>query len=100
VAFCSIAMAGESPSMLSTSGLSIIDRNWRAYADSDSTYRRWPSAYSVSKASEDLPDPERPVMTISFSRGRSTSMFLRLWVRAPRILICCMVRAPKWARMP
>src|SRR6185436_14563620 len=24
-------------SMLSTSGLSIIDRNWRAYADSDST---------------------------------------------------------------
>jgi hypothetical protein len=28
--FCSIATAGESPSMLSTSGFSIRSRNWRA----------------------------------------------------------------------
>jgi len=41
----------------------------------------------VSKASEDLPDPDRPVMTTSWLRGRSTSMFLRLWVRAPRTRI-------------
>src|SRR5690606_8250027 len=41
----------------------------------------------VSNASDDLPDPDRPVITISLSRGRSTSMFLRLWVRAPRILM-------------
>jgi hypothetical protein len=37
VDFCSIEIAGERPSMWSTSGFSIIDRNWRAYADSDST---------------------------------------------------------------
>src|SRR6266567_350671 len=39
----------------------------------------------VSKASEDLPEPERPVNTTSWSRGISTSMFLRLCSRAPRI---------------
>src|SRR3546814_8705693 len=38
----------------------------------------------VSKASDDLPLPDRPVMTISASRGRSTSTPLRLCSRAPR----------------
>jgi hypothetical protein len=38
----------------------------------------------VSKARLDFPEPERPVTTISRSRGISTSMFLRLWTRAPR----------------
>src|SRR5512140_1472777 len=75
--------AGESPSMWSTSGLSICPRNCRAYADSDSTYRRCPSAKIVSNASDDLPDPERPVMTTILSRGISTVMFFRLWTRAP-----------------
>jgi hypothetical protein len=37
VVFWSIEIAGESPSMESTSGLSICPRNWRAYALSDST---------------------------------------------------------------
>src|ERR1044071_5205400 len=37
----------------------------------------------VSKARLDLPDPERPVTTISRSRGNSSVMFLRLWTRAP-----------------
>jgi single-strand DNA-binding protein len=32
----------------------------------------------VSKASEDLPDPDRPVKTISFSRGRSRSDVLQI----------------------
>src|SRR5690606_3903557 len=41
----------------------------------------------VSKANEDLPEPDRPVITISLSRGRVRSMFFRLWVRAPRIRI-------------
>jgi hypothetical protein len=44
VVFCSMEMAGDSPSITSTSGFSITPRNCRAYADSDSTYRRWPSA--------------------------------------------------------
>src|SRR6185312_12464535 len=37
----------------------------------------------VSKARDDLPEPESPVMTMSLSRGSSTSMFLRLCSRAP-----------------
>src|SRR5687767_9086505 len=39
----------------------------------------------VSKASEDLPDPDRPVNTIRALRGRSRWMFLRLCSRAPRM---------------
>ena len=34
-----------------------------------------------------LARPDRPVMTTSLSRGMSTSMFLRLWTRAPRTAI-------------
>jgi len=38
----------------------------------------------VSKASEDLPEPLRPVMTVKVLRGISTSIFFRLCWRAPR----------------
>src|SRR5690348_15896624 len=38
----------------------------------------------VSNASDDLPDPDSPVTTLRALCGISTSMFLRLWVRAPR----------------
>ena len=38
----------------------------------------------VSKARLDLPEPDRPVMTTSFSRGMSSETFLRLCSRAPR----------------
>src|SRR5207249_3318888 len=41
----------------------------------------------VSKASEDLPEPESPVKTTSWSRGISRSTPLRLCSRAPRIAI-------------
>src|SRR5581483_11818520 len=41
----------------------------------------------VSKASEDLPEPDRPVNTTRLSRGMATSMFLRLCSRAPRMVI-------------
>src|SRR5215470_12665747 len=37
----------------------------------------------VSKARLDLPEPERPVITMSLSRGISTDRFLRLCTRAP-----------------
>src|SRR5512135_386889 len=40
----------------------------------------------VSKASEDLPEPESPVITTRRSRGISRSMFLRLCSRAPLIV--------------
>src|SRR5258708_25800753 len=48
----------------------------------------------VSKASEDLPEPERTVNTTSLSRGMTRSTFLRLCSRAPRT---AMVRPPNKA---
>jgi hypothetical protein len=39
----------------------------------------------VSNASDDFPDPDRPVKTISLSRGSSSDRFLRLCSRAPRM---------------
>ncbi len=33
----------------------------------------------------DLPEPDSPVITTSFSRGRSSEIFLRLCSRAPRM---------------
>src|SRR5690349_7000866 len=83
-AFWSIDTAGDNPSMKSTSGLSICPRNWRAYADRDSTYRRWPSAKIVSNARLDFPEPDSPVNTIRESLGRSSDTSLRLCSRAPR----------------
>src|SRR5256885_1467740 len=41
----------------------------------------------VSNASEDLPEPLRPVITTSRSRGISISTFLRLCSRAPFMTI-------------
>src|SRR6185295_9021760 len=41
----------------------------------------------VSKASEDLPEPDSPVITTSWSRGSSRSIALRLCSRAPRTTI-------------
>src|SRR5690348_5924124 len=40
----------------------------------------------VSKASDDFPDPDRPVKTTSWSRGSSMLTFLRLCSRAPRTI--------------
>src|SRR3569623_398821 len=39
----------------------------------------------VSNASVDFPDPDRPVKTISVSRGSSSETLRRLCSRAPRI---------------
>src|SRR5271157_3720168 len=41
----------------------------------------------VSKASDDLPEPLRPVITVRVLRGISTLMFFRLCWRAPRTLM-------------
>jgi len=41
----------------------------------------------VSNASDDLPDPERPVKTMSWLRGSSTVRFFRLCSRAPLMSI-------------
>ena len=85
--FCSIEIAGDNPSMLSTSGLLIKPKNCLAYADKDSTYLLWPSAYIVSKAKVDLPDPDKPVITINLSLGISKFIFFKLCSLAPLIRI-------------
>jgi len=46
-----------------------------------------PLGKDVSKARDDLPEPERPVKTIILLRGISTVMFFRLCVRAPLTII-------------
>src|SRR6185436_19478730 len=58
-----------------------------ANVDIDASSRRCPSAYTVSNASDDFPEPLTPVTTTSLSRGISTSTFFRLFSRAPRISI-------------
>src|SRR5579863_7976675 len=45
----------------------------------------------VSKASEDLPEPLNPVITVKVFRGISTSIFFRLCCRAP----CTVMRFSK-----
>src|SRR5450432_2239484 len=45
----------------------------------------------VSKASELLPEPERPVTTVSVLRGMRTLMSRRLCCRAPRTEMCVIV---------
>lgn len=42
----------------------------------------------VSKASDDLPDPESPVTTVSVLRGIETERLRRLCCRAPRTVMC------------
>ena len=37
----------------------------------------------VSKARDDLPEPDNPVMTVRLLRGMVTSMFFRLLTLAP-----------------
>ena len=41
----------------------------------------------VSKAREDLPEPDRPVMTTNRFLGISKEIFFRLWTLAPLILM-------------
>src|SRR6478735_5644612 len=55
----------------------------------------------VSKASDDLPEPDSPVKTMSLSRGRSTETFRRLCSRAPRITRESAIgRSAYWFRPP
>src|SRR3954470_19341481 len=85
--FCEIEIDGLRPLMWSTSGFDICPKNCRANVDRLSTYRRCPSAKSVSKASELLPEPETPVRQISLLRGSTTSTLRRLCSRAPLMTI-------------
>src|ERR1700741_1606267 len=54
----------------------------------------------VSKASDALPEPDRPVMTVSVSGGISTSIFLRLCWSAPLMEMFFCIVAFSGARRP
>ena len=82
-----MAIAGDIPVILSTSGFCSFPRNCLAYEDRLSIYLLCPSANKVSKAKEDFPEPETPVMTMSFLLGMDTSIFLRLCILAPDIVM-------------
>src|SRR5947209_9148015 len=47
----------------------------------------------VSNASEDLPEPDRPVITVSDPRGIATVMSFRLCSRAPETTSCSTSRS-------
>ena len=49
----------------------------------------------VSKAREDLPEPDRPVKTMSALRGSSMETFFRLCSRAPRTTSLSIVTKPQ-----
>ena len=87
VFFCSIDIAGLKPSIRSTLGFFILSRNCLAYADKLSTYLLCPSAYIVSKARDDFPDPDSPVITTNLSFGISKEIFFKLCSFAPLITI-------------
>ena len=61
--------------------------------ESDSMYRRCPSANIVSNASDDLPEPESPVNTTILLRGIETVTFFKLCVRAPLTIISSLIPA-------
>ena len=85
--------------MLSTSGFSINPKNCLAYEDKLSTYLLCPSAYKVSKAKLDFPDPESPVITTSLSLGISKFIFFKLCSLAPLITILSLfiiLKPPKY----
>ena len=46
--------------------------------DNASKYLLDPSEYSTPSASDDLPDPETPLMATIFPSGMSMSMFFKL----------------------
>ena len=94
VVFWSIDIAGDNPSIDSTSGFSINPRNCLAYDDRLSTYLLCPSAYNVSNASDDFPEPDSPVITTSLSLGISIFMFFRLCSFAPFITILSFIFIP------
>ena len=72
-------MVGESPRISRTFVASeVFEIIIRAKVDKDSRYLFCPSAYNVSKASEDFPDPERPVTTTSLFLGIFTEIFFKL----------------------
>ena len=55
------------------------------YAEGQRRYMETFSAYIVSKAKDDLPLPDKPVITTNSSLGIFKSRFLRLWTFAPSI---------------
>src|SRR5258708_17145501 len=78
---------GDNPSTASTFGRPILGIDCREYVLIDSKYSRCASAKIVSKASEDFPEPDTPVITTNWFRGMVTVMFFRLCSLQPITLM-------------
>ena len=50
----------------------------------------------VSKANDDFPEPDRPVITISLPRGIVRSIFFRLFTLAPLMIMLSADVAVPW----
>jgi len=62
-------------------GIDLIITDQRSYRSEEPTDMEQAKAL----ASDDFPEPETPVKTTNLFRGTTTSMFLRLCSRAPRM---------------
>ena len=87
VVFCPMVITGASPSMESTSGRFSFPVYCREKEGSVSKYLHCPSLAITSNAKLDFPEPDSPVITINLFLGISKSMFFRLCILAPLILI-------------
>ncbi len=75
-------MAGARFSIRSKSGRSKRGSLLRMKSGKTSLSWRWDSLAIVSKTSDDLPDPDTPVTTVSAGDGMLTVTPVRLFVRA------------------
>jgi len=82
--FCSIEIAGERPSIASTSGFSIKPQELASVGGERLDVAPLSLRVNRVEREDDFPDPDSPVMTVRLSRGISTVMSLRLCSRAPR----------------
>ncbi len=90
----STTIAGESRSMVSALGRSCLGSWLRTYQVKVSFSWRCDSTATVSKTTEDLPEPDTPVKTVMRPLGISRSTSLRLCSRAPVILMLSSCGAP------
>ena len=74
----SIDIDGGAPSIDITLGLSILSKNCLAYVDRDSKYLLLLSAWIVSIANDDFPEPDNPVTTHKVYQGIFKSIFLTI----------------------
>ncbi len=88
IGFWSTTIAGERSSMASACGRSYFGSRLRTNQVKVSFSWRWDSTAIVSKTTDDFPEPETPVKTVRRPFGMRRSTSLRLFSRAPAMVMC------------